>query len=169
MSRLVGGVLCERCNHPIDLSTDDNYNVEHTKAVCPECGHTQWLMVESPYWNEARMAITEPAMGYKHLSGDSSAQGLSSRTVNLRDVLVEANTLIYDFLFNNTEDTIDGLRERALQVYGRILEVRLHIGPQEALQEIRRARRADDWTPCKACGALEEEWKSCTRPECLFR
>lgn len=31
-------MICEKCHEYIDISTDGNYNVQHTRLFCPDCG-----------------------------------------------------------------------------------------------------------------------------------
>ena len=40
---------CEICGEPIDAEYDDNYNFEHTRIGCPDCGHWQDLEESNSY------------------------------------------------------------------------------------------------------------------------
>lgn len=35
---------CMTCGELLDLATDDNYNVDHTKIGCPNCGDFRYAI-----------------------------------------------------------------------------------------------------------------------------
>jgi DNA-directed RNA polymerase subunit M/transcription elongation factor TFIIS len=62
-------MICEKCGEFIEAGTDDNYNIDHSLLICPNCGQEYVDDLESnaflqmPYPDHRRLVFNNEEFG----------------------------------------------------------------------------------------------------------